>query len=249
MEEFAKQTRKQHRKPSAGPSADKKKAKKDGKGKGKGQVDKATEKERKRNPKAFGAQSTASSARQANHKLEKMERKLHVPLTDRSYLADDPAPVVVAVVGPPSVGKTTLIRSLVKHYTKHSLNAINGPVTVVSSAKQRLTFIDTPCDVPAMMDAAKGVWLLLPCPLLYCTHASAVADLVLLLIDAAFGFEMETFEFLNILQVHGFPKVMGVLTHLDSFKVNKKLRRTKKILKHRFWTDVYATCASHYENM
>ncbi len=62
---------------------------------------------------------------------------------------------------------------------------------------------------------------------------------MLLLIDAAFGFEMETFEFLNILQVHGFPKVMGVLTHLDSFKINKKLRRTKKILKHRFWTDVY----------
>ena len=85
-----------------------------------------------------------------------MERKLHVPLTDRSYLADDPAPVVVAVVGPPSVGKTTLIRSLVKHYTKHSLSDIKGPVTVVSSAKQRLTFIDTPCDVPAMMDAAKG---------------------------------------------------------------------------------------------
>ena len=28
-----------------------------------------------------------------------------------------------------------------------------------------------------------------------------VADLVLLLIDASFGFEMETFEFLNILQV------------------------------------------------
>ena len=157
MEEFAKQTRKQHRKPSAGPSADKKKSKKDGKGKGRGEGDKATEKERKRNPKAFGAQSTASSARQASHKLEKMERKLHVPLTDRAYLADDPAPVVVAVVGPPSVGKTTLIRSLVKHYTKHSLNEIKGPVTVVSSAKQRLTFIDTPCDVPAMMDAAKGI--------------------------------------------------------------------------------------------
>jgi ribosome biogenesis protein BMS1 len=77
------------------------------------------------------------------------------------------------------------------------------------------------------------------CFLCRLSHASVVADLVLLLIDAAFGFEMETFEFLNILQVHGFPKVMGVLTHLDSFKVNKKLRRTKKILKHRFWTDVY----------
>jgi ribosome biogenesis protein BMS1 len=66
-----------------------------------------------------------------------------------------------------------------------------------------------------------------------------VADLVLLLIDASFGFEMETFEFLNVLQSHGFPKIMGVLTHLDKFKDNKKLRRTKKTLKQRFWTEIY----------
>ena len=38
-------------------------------------------------------------------------------------------------------------------------------------------------DLNAMIDAAK------------------YADLVLLLVDGAFGFEMETFEFLNILQV------------------------------------------------
>lgn len=31
--------------------------------------------------------------------------------------------------------------------------------------------------------------------------AAKFADLVLLLIDASFGFEMETFEFLNLLQV------------------------------------------------
>ncbi|KAL6035837.1 hypothetical protein STEG23_034821, partial [Scotinomys teguina] len=62
---------------------------------------------------------------------------------------------------------------------------------------------------------------------------------VLMLIDASFGFEMETFEFLNICQVHGFPKIMGVLTHLDSFKHNKQLKKTKKRLKHRFWTEVY----------
>ncbi|MEQ2198169.1 Glycoside hydrolase 2 (Mannanase, beta-galactosidase) [Xenoophorus captivus] len=60
-----------------------------------------------------------------------------------------------------------------------------------------------------------------------------------MLIDASFGFEMETFEFLNICQVHGFPRIMGVLTHLDSFKNNKSLRKTKKNLKHRFWTEVY----------
>ena len=33
--------------------------------------------------------------------------------------------------------------------------------------------------------------------------AAKYADLVLLLVDGAFGFEMETFEFLNILQARG----------------------------------------------
>ncbi|EPS69770.1 hypothetical protein M569_04994, partial [Genlisea aurea] len=49
----------------------------------------------------------------------------------------------------------------------------------------------------------------------------------------------ETFEFLNIMQNHGFPRVMGVLTHLDGFKDVKKLRKTKQRLKHRFWTEIY----------
>lgn len=49
----------------------------------------------------------------------------------------------------------------------------------------------------------------------------------------------ETFEFLNIMQVHGFPRVMGVLTHLDKFNDVKKLRKTKHHLKHRFWTEIY----------
>lgn len=31
---------------------------------------------------------------------------------------------------------------------------------------------------------------------------------------------------------------MGVLTHLDGFKDDKKLKNTKKTLKHRFWTEV-----------
>lgn len=66
---------------------------------------------------------------------------------------------------------------------------------------------------------------------------------VLLLVDASFGFEMETFEFLNICQVHGFPKIMGVLTHLDTFRDGKRLRKTKKRLKHRFWTEVYQVIA------
>ena len=42
-----------------------------------------------------------------------------------------------------------------------------------------------------------------------------------------------------MLQVHGFPKVMGVLTHLDQFRNADTLKRTKKTLKHRFWAEIY----------
>ena len=40
-------------------------------------------------------------------------------------------------------------------------------------------------------------------------------------------------------QVHGFPKVMGVLTHLDQFHNAEALKKTKKALKHRFWAEIY----------
>lgn len=58
--------------------------------------------------------------------------------------------------------------------------------------------------------------------------------------DATAGFEMECFEFLSICQAHGMPRVIGVLTHLDLMRSQpKRLRDTKKRLKHRFWTELY----------
>lgn len=42
------------------------------------------------------------------------------------------------------------------------------------------------------------------------------------------------------------PKIMGVLSHLDMLKNNKTLKRTKKLLKHRFWTEVYAGAKLFY---
>jgi len=44
---------------------------------------------------------------------------------------------------------------------------------------------------------------------------------------------------LNVLQVHGFPRIMGVLTHMDKFSSAKTLKSTKKHMKHRFWTEIY----------
>ena len=127
----------------------------------------------------------------------------------------------LALVGPSGCGKSTVIKSLVKHYTRHALSEVKGPITVVSGKKRRIQFIEVRNDLNDMVDAAK------------------MADLVLLLVDGSYGFEMETFEFLNVLQVHGFPKVMGVLTHLDDFVDPKKLKKQKKTLKSRFWAEIY----------
>ena len=115
--------------------------------------------------------------------------------------------------------------------------------------KRRLTLIECGNDLNTMIDVAKIADLVSPSPLDGQTDGSvAVPPLhthththtqVLLLVDASFGFEMETFEFLNVLQVHGFPRVMGVLTHLDLLRSTRTQRRAKKSLKQRFWTEIY----------
>uniref|UniRef100_A0A1D1YB91 Ribosome biogenesis protein BMS1 n=1 Tax=Anthurium amnicola TaxID=1678845 RepID=A0A1D1YB91_9ARAE len=199
------QTNKSHRTHQAGASAKKEKNKK--------------KKANNQNPKAFAFSSSVKAKRLQSRATEKEQRRLHVPIIDRS--TGDPAPYVIVVHGPPKVGKSLLIKSLVKHYTKHNLPDVRGPITVVSGKQRRLQFVECPNDINGMIDAAK------------------VADVALLLVDGSYGFEMETFEFLNLLQVHGFPRVMGVLTHLDKFTDTKKLRKTKQRLKHRFWTEIY----------
>ena len=67
-----------------------------------------------------------------------------------------------------------------------------------------------------------------------------VADIVLLMIDGNFGFEMETMEFLSALSTSGMPgNVFGILTHLDLFKKQSALRMAKKRLKQRLWAELY----------
>ncbi|KAJ1018678.1 hypothetical protein NDA13_006367 [Ustilago tritici] len=172
------------------------------------------------NPKAFISANINVAQKQILRNAEKDQKRYHVPLADRTP-DDEPPPIIVAVVGPEGVGKTTLIRSLVRRYTKHTLAEIKGPLTVVTGKKRRVTFVECNNDINSMIDIGK------------------VADLVLLMIDGSFGFEMETMEFLNVLQSHGFPKVIGVLTHLDLIKKAKTLKANKKRLKQRFWTEIY----------
>ncbi|XDV44358.1 hypothetical protein PO909_012651 [Leuciscus waleckii] len=207
-----KKEQKRHQHKHSGPKAQKKNRKKE-------HGTEPEQDERKRNPRAFSVKSAVRMAKTFHRAQDIKTKKHHIPLVDRTPL--EPPPIVIVVMGPPKVGKSTLIRCLIKNFTRQKLSDICGPVTIVSGKKRRLTFIECNNDINTMIDLAK------------------VADLVLMLIDASFGFEMETFEFLNICQVHGFPRIMGVLTHLDTFKDNKRLRKTKKRLKHRFWTEVF----------
>jgi len=43
----------------------------------------------------------------------------------------EPPPIVVAIVGPPKVGKTTLLQALIKNYTRQNITSIKGPITLV----------------------------------------------------------------------------------------------------------------------
>lgn len=122
----------------------------------------------------------------------------------------------MVIHGPPKSGKTTLIKSLIKHYTKQTVSDPKGPITVRTGKRQRVTLIECPNEINAMADLAK------------------TADLVLCMIDGSLGFEMETFEFLSIMQIHGFPRCVGVCSHLDFYKDNKILKKLQRKMKKRF---------------
>ncbi|RFU30337.1 hypothetical protein B7463_g6014, partial [Scytalidium lignicola] len=167
------------------------------------------------NPKAFSFANPGRLAKTAARSHDIKEKRFHVPQIDR--IPEEPPPRLVTIVGPPGVGKTTLLKSLVRRYAKETLSDPLGPITVVTSKRQRLTFVECPNDLEAMVDMSK------------------VADIVLLMIDGNFGFEMETMEFLNILAASGMPgNVFGILTHLDLFRKPQTLKDAKKRLKHSF---------------
>lgn len=137
-------------------------------------------------------------------------------------------PKIVVVAGGKGSGKSTIIESLVRHYTRRKMRDIKGPITV-KAGKSRVTFIECPSDdMNCLIDLSK------------------VADIVLITIDTSFGFQMESFEFLNLLQVQGFPRIMGVMTKLDTFKHVEKMKTARRNVKKRFREEVSDTAKLFY---
>ncbi|THD24821.1 Ribosome biogenesis protein BMS1 [Fasciola hepatica] len=200
-------TKKKHRARQSGPKAIKKASKSE-----------SSEQQRQNNPKAFAIQHTTKAARLVQRTLDYQTKKHHLPQAE--HVHDAPPPMVVALVGPPQSGKTTLLKSLVKHFARQSINVVNGPLTVVVGKKMRLTFIECGCDINSMLDAAK------------------IADIVLLMVNIRVGLEFYHFEFINMIQVHGMPRVIPILNHLDTFKDSSSSRALRRKIKQRLWVDL-----------
>jgi ribosome biogenesis protein BMS1 len=129
------------------------------------------------NPKAFSVANIGRTKKNVQRNLDKSHQKEVVALRNRAE--DLPPPVFIVVMGPANCGKSTLIRSLVKMFTGQNLTDTKGPITVVSGKKKRLTFFECPNDIHSMTDLAK------------------VADIVLLMIDGSYGFEMVRYEYFS----------------------------------------------------
>ena len=184
---------------------------------------------RGRNPKAFTRPSDGShKIAQRKRTVEQIESHARVPKVNKSLVPSSELqpPTLVAVVGPTGCGKSTFIRSFAKACVGKSLSRVYGPVTFTNGNPQRpkrYTFVECPPTLTAMVDVCK------------------VAEVVIMVFDAAVGFEMESFEFLTLANVHGLPHVFGLLTRLDTLKNNKSLKKTKKKMRHRFSQEVAAS--------
>ncbi|KAI5171348.1 ribosome biogenesis protein BMS1 [Nematocida sp. LUAm3] len=147
------------------------------------------------------------------------EAKYQTPVPMRTY-GVDPAPPLVVVFGPKSSGKSLLMHSLIRKYTKQRIDEISGIVTLMASKTKRLSFYECPNDLISMVDASK------------------VADLLILVVDATVGIEIEAFEMLNLLKTHGFPKIACVVTKVDQIKEVTQQRTLIKKIKKRMWKEI-----------
>ena len=144
----------------------------------------------KHKTRAFGVANLGRSKRSLQRNADRSHRK-EVAATIRRDAGV--APTVIVVCGPRGSGKTTLIKSLVKLHTRHSLKTCAGPITIISGKDKRLTLIECPDDACALIDFVQSRRL-------------STVD------RGRRSAEMVTFEALACLQAHGFRRSLASYT-------------------------------------
>ncbi|KAH9250081.1 hypothetical protein BASA81_012128 [Batrachochytrium salamandrivorans] len=94
------------------------------------------------NFKAFAVAHANRKRKDAQHHRDiehKRESKYKAARTvaGSKFVPTPPAPLVVVVQGPPGSGKSVLIRSLIKRWSRQSLSSTAGPFTMVTGKKKR----------------------------------------------------------------------------------------------------------------
>ena len=141
-------------------------------------------------------------------KIKYEENKIKLPIKNMCYKNDPPA--FVTVVGSKDSGKSSVIKSLVKKFTKQSLEQVTGPITLTVSREKRITLFECKDDIHQYVDTSK------------------VSDMVIFVINATVGLECETLEYLSLLLSHGLPKIVFVVTHTDRNNDKKLFKKIKK---------------------
>lgn len=134
----------------------------------------------------------------------------------------------ISIVGPRQSGKTTLLKSIVNHYTKIKNWDPSMTISILNPKGDMNFFFENISDILSIINCIK------------------VSDLIISIIDGFFGLEMETFETLSIIKKSKFKRYVFILTHLDLFKTWKALKKAKKRIKDRILKEIDRKCKIFY---
>ena len=129
-------------------------------------------------------------------------------------------PLIIGIIGPRRVGKSTLLNSFANHFFIEFNEFSYGPLIILAKENFSFLFLESLQDKISISNIAKA------------------SDIAISVIDAYFGLELETFEFISFSNSHGTPRLINILTHNDYFSEWKTLKKSKQTIKNRLKKEI-----------